>query len=118
MAFGIAQSLQNMQPAIEEQTGSLPQNLSHLSKLVTLFHLRFGIGIGPRKLYIYAYLEISNWIYNNNKTVRYFLFWYYLIRCVKTEDELFLGIVRGSFGKAMVNSNGIVYITKSIIMPE
>ena len=63
MAFGIAQSLQNMQPAIEEQTGSLPQNLSHLSKLVTLFHLRFGISIGPKKLYIYAYLEISNWIY-------------------------------------------------------
>ena len=70
-AFGIAQSLQNMQPAIEAQTGSLPQNLSHLSKLVTLFHLRFGISIGPKKLYIYAYLEISNWIYNNNEIVRY-----------------------------------------------
>ena len=74
VAFGIAQSLQNMQPAIEEQTGSLPQNLSHLSKLVTLFHLRFGISIGPNKLYIYAYLEILNWIYgviNNNETVGY-----------------------------------------------
>ena len=75
MAFGIAQSLQNMQLAIEEQKGSLPQNLSHLSKLVTLFHLRFGISIGPKKLYIYSHLEIPNWIYGvyqgNNETVRY-----------------------------------------------